>query len=241
MRSEEIDGGSTFADHDLRYLEEVPAIIGIDEAGRGPLAGPVSAAAVHLDKTFFDSNWFFEYAKEVNDSKQLSEAARERIFDAIGKADAGLISSACCMLPVKEIEKLNILGATRRAMAICVAKLMKDPVCRFDSVYEGSDWLFRAVSNEGVGRILVDGKPLKPFRYSHTAIVKGDGKSMAIALASIIAKVTRDRYMRRQAKRYPEYGFESHKGYGTAKHVAVLKEIGPCKLHRMSFLSQILK
>lgn len=234
-------GESTLADHDLRYLEDVPAIIGIDEAGRGPLAGPVSAAAVHLDKVFFDSKWFFEYGKEVNDSKQLRESTRERIFDAIGEADDGLISSACCMLPVKEIEKHNILGATRKAMATCVTKLMKDPLCRFDSVYEGSDWLFHATSKEEVGRILVDGKPLKPFRYVHTAIIKGDGKSMAIALASIIAKVTRDRYMRRQAKRYPQYGFESHKGYGTAKHVAILKDIGPCKLHRMSFLSQILK
>ncbi len=233
--------GSTLADHDLRYLEEVPGIVGIDEAGRGPLAGPVSAAAVYLDKAFFESKWFFEYAPEINDSKQLRESSRERIFDAMAEAEDGLISSACCMLSVKEIERLNILGATRKAMATCVTSLIKAPSCHFESVYEGSDWLFSSpTAGGGVGRLLVDGKPLKPFQYAHTAIVKGDGKSLAIALASIVAKVTRDRYMRKQAKKYPEYGFDSHKGYGTAKHVAVLKEIGPCKLHRMSFLTQIL-
>jgi ribonuclease HII len=228
------------AEFDQQYLDRVPAVIGVDEAGRGPLAGPVSTAAVYLDTAFYESEWLSEYGAEINDSKQLSETAREKIFEAIHAADTGLIHFACHMVAVKDIEKLNILGATRKAMALCIEELKKSAACRFAEVYEGADWLFHKDSNQSIARILVDGKPLKPFAHPHTAIVKGDGKSMAIAMASILAKVTRDRYMHRQAKRYPVYGFVSNKGYGTPKHIAALQSHGPCKLHRMSFLTQIL-
>ena len=225
---------------DQQHLEDVPAVIGVDEAGRGPLAGPVSAAAVYLDKRFYQSEWVLEYGSEINDSKQLKEEARERLFEAILQADEGLIHFASFMADIDDIESLNILGATRKAMANCIEQLQVLNVCPFTEPDEGSDWLFRESSGNTVARILVDGKPLKPFPYVHTAIVKGDGKSLAIAMASIIAKVTRDRYMQQQAERYPEYGFTSNKGYGTKKHIEALKSHGPCKIHRPSFLNNIL-
>ncbi|MDA0349756.1 MAG: ribonuclease HII [Verrucomicrobia bacterium] len=239
------------AEFDIQFLKEVPAIIGVDEAGRGPLAGPVCAAAVYVDRSFYESSWFREYAHEVNDSKQLKEGTRERLFDAIEEQTAGLMSTACHMVSVQDIETLNILGATRKAMALCVEELMAQSTCPFECVVEGGDLpsdsaarqelLFSNSSRKGSARVIVDGKSLKPFPYAHTSIVKGDGKSLAIALASIVAKVTRDRYMRNQAKMYPEYGFTSNKGYGTPKHLTALKTMGPCKLHRMSFLTQILQ
>jgi len=240
----------TLADFDLSYLEFVPSVIGVDEAGRGPLAGPVSAAAVYLDKAFYESEWILEYGAIVNDSKQMKESAREKIFEAIQDKGDGLIHFACHLVSVTDIEKLNILGATRKAMALCVDELKSRSDCDFSQVDEGENppslstarqrSLFQKIDDPFAAQILVDGKPLKPFAHAHTAIVKGDGKSLAIAMASIIAKVTRDRYMLEQAKLYPDYGFVSNKGYGTPKHIAALKSLGPCKLHRMSFLTQIL-
>ena len=240
----------SLANFDLHFLKQVPGVIGIDEAGRGPLAGPVCAAAVYLGQTFFKSNWFGEYAPEVNDSKQLKEATRERLFNAIEDHGRELIYTSCHMVSVQDIETLNIIGATRKAMAMCVKDLMAQSSCPFECVLETEDLpslpgasqelLFKNSSRKSSARVLIDGKPLKPFPYAHTSSVKGDGKSLAIALASIVAKVTRDRYMRNQAKMYPEYGFTSNKGYGTPKHLTALKTIGPCKLHRMSFLTQII-
>jgi ribonuclease HII len=180
----------------------------------------------------------------------MKASAREKIFEVIQDKGGGLIHFACHMVSVKDIEKLNILGATRKAMALCVDELKSRSNCNFSQVDEGGDppslstagqsWLFPKADEPFVAQILVDGKPLKPFPHAHTAIVKGDGKSLAIAMASIIAKVTRDQYMLEQAKLYPDYGFDSNKGYGTPKHIAALKSLGPCKLHRMSFLTQIL-
>lgn len=227
-------------DFDLQHLEDVPAVIGVDEAGRGPLAGPVSAAAVYLNADFYKSEWAEEYAPEINDSKQLSESARERLYEAIIQDGKGLIHFASFMADVADIESLNILGATRKAMAKCIEQLQSLEHCRFQMPDEGDDWLFQEAGIDSVARILVDGKPLKPFPFAHSAIVKGDGKSLAIAMASIIAKVTRDRFMHQQAKKYPKYGFTSNKGYGTKQHIAALREHGPCKIHRPSFLNNIL-
>ena len=161
----------------------------------------------------------------------------------------GLIHFSSIMVDVDDIESLNILGATRKAMALCIDHLKKVALCPFLKADEENDplpetaarqgWLFQKSGDRSIARILVDGKPLKPFPYAHTAIVKGDGKSLAIAMASIIAKVTRDRYMQQQAERYPEYGFTSNKGYGTKKHIEALKSHGPCKIHRPSFLNKI--
>lgn len=227
-------------DFDLQHLEEVPAVVGVDEAGRGPLAGPVSAAAVYLDKKFYQSDWAVDYGAEINDSKKLNEDTRERLYDAILNADPGLIHFASFMADVEDIESLNILGATRKAMANSIKQLQASDACPFNDPDEGNDWLFKDSSDGSLARILVDGKPLKPFPFAHIAIVKGDGKSLAIAMASIIAKVTRDRYMHRQADRYPVYGFTSNKGYGTKKHIAAIQSHGPCKIHRPSFLNNIL-
>lgn len=238
------------ASHDLAILETVSAVIGVDEAGRGPLAGPVSAAAVCLDRAFFASKWFYDFGSEINDSKQISESTREKIFEAILEAEEGLIYSASFMSSVEDIEELNILGATRKAMARCIRQLLTSKSCPVNELTEGEGLSSGSASRQGglfqkkggasVARVLIDGRPLKPFPFEHSAIVKGDGKSLAIALASIIAKVTRDRFMRQQANVYPDYGFSTNKGYGTARHIAALRACGPCKLHRMSFLSQIL-
>jgi ribonuclease HII len=227
-------------DFDLQHLEDVPAVIGVDEAGRGPLAGPVSAAAVYLTKDFYQSDWAAKHGAQINDSKQLAENTREYLFEAILQAEPGLIHFASFMADIDDIESLNILGATRKAMANCIKQLQSLDDCPFQVPDEGNDWLFRETEGSSVARILVDGKPLKPFRFIHTAIVKGDGKSLAIAMASIIAKVTRDRYMQKQAEHYPAYGFTSNKGYGTKKHIEALKAHGPCKIHRPSFLNNIL-
>ena len=225
---------------DLHFLETVPALIGIDEAGRGPLAGPVSAAAVYVNRAFYDSSWHRQFASQINDSKQLKESDREAVFEAMSAIPEGLIHYTCCMVEVEEIECLNILGATRKAMALCLDQLRSNDACPFEIPFEEEDWLFQNPRNPSIAQVLVDGRPLKPFPYPHTAIIKGDGKSLAIALASIIAKVTRDRFMQEQAPVYPNYGFETNKGYGTSKHIAALKACGPCKIHRASFLGQIL-
>jgi ribonuclease HII len=228
------------ASFDQQFLTSVPALVGVDEAGRGPLAGPVCAAAVYLQKGFYKSDWARRYAAEINDSKQLKQDTREKIFNAIPEAEEGLIQVACHMASVEEIEELNILGATRLAMTRCIEALLSRQSCSFDHVFEGEDWLLQHGRHQEMAQVLVDGRPLKPFPYTHTAIVKGDGKSLAIALASIVAKVTRDHYMVKQAEQYPEYGFTTNKGYGTAKHRAALLRLGPCTIHRPSFLTQIL-
>ena len=234
------------AGFDRQFLATTPAVIGLDEAGRGPLAGPVCAAAVYLDDAFYRSDWFARYGPDIDDSKRVSEARRERMYEAVEKTGRDVLNYACRMVSVEDIESLNILGATRKAMELCLEDLQSNSSCPFLSAADtprsdeaGQGRLPGYSSSGGAARILVDGRPLKPFPHPHTAIVKGDGKSLAIALASIVAKVTRDRYMREQAKRYPEYGFSTNKGYGTAGHIAKLKELGPCRLHRRSFIRRI--
>lgn len=182
------------------------AICGVDEAGRGPLAGPVFAAAVILPEGLI--------IDEVNDSKKLSEKKREKLFDIIKeKAIAYCVASAS----VEEIEKLNILQADMLAMK-------------------------RAVEGLGVKAdfAMIDGNKAPTLDIPSVAIVKGDSKSESIAAASILAKVSRDRLMLDLAKKYPEYGFEKHKGYGTKAHKEAILKYGPCEIHRMSFLGKIL-
>ncbi len=183
------------------------AVCGVDEAGRGPLAGPVFAAAVILpENTIIDG---------VNDSKKLSEKKREALFDVIKeKALSYSIASAS----VEEIEEINILNATMLAMKRAV---------------EGLD--IKA------DYAMIDGNKIPPLEIDSECIVKGDAKSMSIACASILAKVSRDRLLYEYAKEYPQYQFEKHKGYGTKLHREVLQELGPCPYHRMSFLRKILK
>lgn len=177
-------------------------VAGIDEAGRGPLAGPVTAGAVVLPSDF---------AHEImNDSKQLSEKCREALYVEITADDR--IEWAAASVEPREIDEVNILQATYRAMARAFEKLASRPDIA-----------------------LIDGRPVRGFPGDHRALVKGDSLSLSIAAASIIAKVERDRLMMEYAITYPEYGFERHKGYGTAFHLAALKKHGPCPIHRRSF------
>lgn len=181
-------------------------VAGIDEAGRGPLAGPVVAAAVILPKDIF--------LPFLNDSKKVTEKRRDVLFDEIKQnAIAYGIGIALNTL----IDEINILQATYEAMREAVNALEKTPDI-----------------------LLVDAVHIPDINIKQVGIVKGDAKSVNIAAASILAKVTRDRLMAEYDKIYPEYGFASNKGYGTATHIAALKEIGPCAIHRKSFIGNFV-
>ena len=184
-----------------------PAFCGVDEAGRGPLAGPVYAAAVILDPAHPIAG--------INDSKKLSEKKREALFDVIcAEAAAFSVASAT----VEEIEEYNILQATYLAMCRAVTGL-----------------------GDRVQYALIDGNRLPPqLPVPGECVVKGDALSASIGAASILAKVSRDRVMREVDALYPGYGFAVHKGYGTAAHIEALHRLGPCPVHRPSFLTKIL-
>ena len=181
---------------------DTPGLVaGVDEAGRGPLAGPVVAAAVILDE--------LNPIKGLADSKQLSAARRAALYDEI-RAKA-----LCCSVAeasVQEIDTLNILQATMLAMRRAVQGLRLKPT-----------------------KVLVDGNRLPPLDVLAEAIVQGDAKVQAISAASILAKVTRDRMLEALHAQHPQYGFDRHKGYGTAQHLAALREHGPLPVHRRSF------
>lgn len=184
-------------------------VAGLDEAGRGPLAGPVVAAAVVFDPQYAEKE-APGVLKGLTDSKQLTESRREHFFDILC-CSSDLMLSVGLSDPV-EIDSINILNATHRAMERAVSGL--------------------AVLPE---QVLVDGLPVKGLPCDSTAIVKGDSRSLSIAAASVIAKVTRDRMMLKLDKEYPEYGFASHKGYGSKRHMQALLEHGPSPIHRRSF------
>ena len=180
-------------------------VCGVDEAGRGPLAGPVCAAAVILPRGCV--------IEGLNDSKQLSEKRREALYDEIvSRAERYGIAFAT----VEEIERLNILGATYLAMNRAIEAL-----------------------GAGIDLALIDGNRSEGIAYPCRTVIKGDAKCASIAAASVLAKVTRDRYMLALADRYPGYGFEKHKGYGTKLHYAALRELGPCAEHRAKFLRKM--
>lgn len=182
-------------------------VCGVDEAGRGPLAGPVCAAAVILPKGLIIDG--------VNDSKKLTEKKREALFDVICEK---ALAYSIVFADVDEIEEVNILRATMNAMKRAVENLD----VKTDFAY-------------------IDGNTMPPIDIDGECIVKGDAKSMSVACASILAKVSRDRLMLKYAEEYPQYGFEKHKGYGTKLHTEALKEFGPSPIHRPSFLKKILK
>lgn len=183
----------------------IAVLCGVDEAGRGPLAGPVTACAIIMD----DKN----IIEEINDSKKLSEKKRGELFDII-KANARDLSVA--FADEKTIDEINILNATMLAMKRAIEGLTLRPEL-----------------------ILIDGNCNRGIENSR-CVIKGDATSYNIAAASIIAKESRDRFMRDIAQKYPEYGFEIHKGYGTKAHIEALKKYGPCEIHRRSFLTKIL-
>lgn len=187
----------------------VARIAGVDEAGRGPLAGPVVAAAVILPVA-----WIVQGLPPaltgLNDSKQLTEAQRERFFAAL-TTDAA-VECTVAQVESEAIDRINILQATHRAMNAALAALARPPE-----------------------HVLVDGRPVNSLRFPQTALVKGDARSYSIAAASVLAKVTRDRLMAEHDRRWPAYGFAQHKGYGTPEHLAALRAHGPCAIHRRSF------
>jgi len=187
----------------------VARVAGVDEAGRGPLAGPVVAAAAVLPARWAETGLPAELSG-LNDSKQLTEIQRERFFEFI--TAGGEIEFAIAEVDAGVIDEINILQATHRAMNEALAKLRPLPA-----------------------HALVDGLPVRTLRLPQTAIVKGDARSFSIAAASVLAKVTRDRTMRRFHEQYPDYGFAKHKGYGTAKHLAAIEKFGACPIHRKSF------
>ena len=185
-----------------KRFEGMGPVVGVDEAGRGPLAGPVSVGAVILPPGFSHPL--------INDSKKLTEKRREALFDELQTVKD--LRWTVTLVEAEEIDELNILRATHLGMARAVADLEVEPA-----------------------RCLIDGLAVPDFPYPHEGIVKGDSRSLSIATASIFAKVTRDRVMRAAATRYPGYGFERHKGYGTKAHLEALRTLGPCPLHRRSF------
>lgn len=223
-------------DHDR--LATCAQLIGIDEAGRGCLAGPVVAGACVLNRALFESPEALEQSALINDSKQLSADAREQQFAVLQDLQArGLIDFAVASGSVEEIAELNILGATRLAMQRAVEQIAERAQAWGLPHPAADDPLFQQASDV---KLIVDGRPLKPFPYAHEGVVKGDGKSLSIAMASIAAKVSRDREMLRLAKVYPDYGFEQHKGYGTATHRTALTTHGATPIHRALFLRKVL-
>ncbi|NBB79054.1 MAG: ribonuclease HII [Verrucomicrobia bacterium] len=225
--------------HDQARLKTAGRLIGVDEAGRGCLAGPVVAGACVVSRELFADGEALRQSARINDSKQLSAAARAAQFAVLADLQArGLIDFAVSMGSVEEIARHNILGATRLAMQRAVEALAERATAAWALPHEAADEpLFQ---REGGVCILVDGRPLKPYPYAHEGVVKGDGRSLCIAMASIAAKVTRDHEMRRLGKVYAAYGFEQHKGYGTPAHRAAIRKHGPCAIHRDLFLRKLL-
>ena len=192
----------SFEQETLLFSRGIFPVAGIDEAGRGPLAGPVVAAAVVLPLAF--------RLPGLDDSKKLTAAKRECLYAALtGNPD---VLWASAHLDNHEVDRWNILRATHRAMRQAFLSLVPVPV-----------------------HALIDGLPVPDFPCPHTALVGGDGRSLSIAAASIIAKVERDRAMHELDRDFPQYGFSQHKGYPTRDHLAKLREHGPCPVHRRSF------
>ncbi len=226
--------------HDKALLKACDWLIGVDEAGRGALAGPVVAGACVLSTHFFESKEAIKQSSLVNDSKQLKAEQRNKQLDTIIELQKkSLLDFEVGVASVSEIETLNILGATRLAMTRALDSLAKKnrDTWQLPSI-DTSGPLFESFSPRV--DVIVDGRPLKPFLYAHKGIVKGDGKSLSIAIASIAAKVTRDRIMQQLALQYSDYGFERHKGYGTASHRTAIQATGASPEHRKLFLRKIL-
>ncbi len=209
MKEKEIERLTLLKQEEVKlYENNINYICGIDEAGRGPLAGPVVVGAVILPKDSF--------IEGVNDSKKISEKKREKIYEQILEE---AISYSVGIVDQKTIDEINILNATKLGVKIALEGLKQRPDVIMVDALNNMDTL---------------GIP-------YISVVKGDAKNYSIAAASIIAKVTRDRIMKEWDEIYPIYGFSKHKGYGTAEHIRVIKENGPCILHRKSFIKNFVK
>lgn len=208
MKEKEIERLSKLKEFEQKlYDDKIKYIAGIDEAGRGPLAGPVVIGCVIMKKESF-----IEY---INDSKKVSEKRRETLYEKITDE---AISWSTGIVWQNEIDEINILNATKKALTIAIDNLGVKP-----------------------DMILVDALDKIDTRgIPYISVIKGDAKIYSISAASIIAKVTRDRIMREYDEVYPEYEFSSHKGYGTAKHIKAIKEYGICPLHRKTFVKNFI-
>ena len=209
MKEKEIERLTLLKQEEVKlYENNIEYICGIDEAGRGPLAGPVVVGAVILPKDSF--------IEGVNDSKKISEKKREKIYEQIIEE---AISYSVGIVDQKTIDEINILNATKLGVKIALEGLKQKP----DVI------MVDALNN------------MNTLGIPYISVVKGDAKNYSIAAASIIAKVTRDRIMKEWDEIYPIYGFSKHKGYGTAEHIRIIKENGPCILHRKSFIKNFVK
>ena len=208
MKEKEVERLNKLKEFEKKLHDEgIKYIAGIDEAGRGPLAGPVVIGCVIMPQ---DS--FIEY---VNDSKKVSETKREMLYEKI--TDEAIAWSTGIVWQ-NEIDEINILNATKKALTMAIDNLKVKP-----------------------DKIVVDAlDKIETRGIPYISVIKGDAKIYSISVASIIAKVTRDRIMREYDEIYPEYGFSGHKGYGTAKHIQAIKEYGICPLHRRSFVKNFI-
>lgn len=203
------EGGDRLHWERLLWASGQAWVAGVDEAGRGPLAGPVVAAAVMLPREWGEAGVPPEYAG-LDDSKKLTARAREAFYGLLtGDARIRFAIAEC---GPRVIDEVNILAATHRAMNEALGRLEPGP-----------------------GHVLVDGLRVPTLGWPQTALVGGDGRSYSVAAASVLAKVTRDRGMKAADARHPGYGFARHKGYPTAEHLEALARLGPCELHRRSF------
>lgn len=204
MKEKEVERLTVLKEEENKlYSNNIKYICGIDEAGRGPLAGPVVVGAVILPEDSF--------IEGVNDSKKISEKKREKLYDIITQE---AIAYSVGIVDQKTIDEINILNATKLGVKLALEGLKQKPEL-----------------------IMIDAlNNLDTLEIPYISVVKGDAKNYCIAAASIIAKVTRDRMMKEWDEVYPIYGFAKHKGYGTAEHIRILKENGPCSLHRKSFI-----
>lgn len=224
--------------HDFNKLGPNRYLVGVDEAGRGSLAGPVVAAACLFKYTFFDSPKILKQTSLINDSKRLSAKARKTQFAQIESLKKqALVYFSVASASVEEIAEHNILGATRLAMSKVLEQIVT-PFKELDPPHSKNQHSYRQSKSDV--RILVDGLPLEPFPYAHEAIVNGDKKSLIIAMASVIAKVSRDREMCKLDQRFPDYGFAKHKGYGTSEHREAIKFLGVTEVHRRHFLRKLI-
>lgn len=208
MKEKEIERLNVLKEFENKlYSEGLKYIAGIDEAGRGPLAGPVVVGiAIMKPDSFIEG---------VNDSKKISEKKRELLYEQITNE---AIDWSVGIVDQNEIDEINILNATKKALHMAITNLKIKP-----------------------DRILVDAlEHIDTCGIPYTSIIKGDAKVYSISAASIIAKVTRDRMMKEYDEIYPEYGFAGHKGYGTAKHIQAIKTYGPCPLHRKTFIENFI-
>lgn len=227
--------------YDRKLSQWAAGIVGVDEAGRGCLAGPVVAGCVILPRKFFASSQNRKAVEAMNDSKRLGESEREELAEVIRRlSEQKVVVVATGWATVEEIELHDVVGATCLAMerAMVEASLRSNGEWSVDE--RGQDDLFSLEKTQKPGwKVLVDGRRMKRLSLAHEGLVKGDARSLAVAMASILAKVSRDRRMRELHEAYPQFDFGSNKGYGTPAHLSALEKHGSAVCHRPRFLRKL--